>query len=442
MLFRAILLSMSLLMIIVHPLTAAPREITLFPEGAHVSEATRVHLTNAGSEARKAIVLLPAGADISTLTVALSQPPAKLKLEDISWRRLDWKESEKGRNLLARMKKMKEEDLEATAQIKALEGQLQFWHAQAKAKAKTPPEAANFSSSLGRNLRWLHREKLAREEQLAALQKRRSALDKESENLEKDKAAMWEVTVQMTGSQAGDVVLHYDYRAGECGWSPSQRIEGDTAAGKIALKKQALIHQDTGIDWKQVKLNIVQDGAARQTFACVDLPAGSVKRLTLNQQTVPANFTYLLQPALSPHAVVSARLPQAITFAAGSSHGAQCLLDGRMIAARCIAAGEAGRLSFGVYPQITAHRQSQEMPSASPNRIFYTEIRNGSSNPADVVLEEDLTRRPHGKTAAAFDPPPVSGDAKVARWSFRLPAGGRQLVMETLQDAATAGNSR
>ena len=62
------------------------------------------------------------------------------------------------------------------------------------------------------------------------------------------------VTLSANASTSGNIL--FSYLASGAGWSPLYDIRSESSQGKIFMNYKAQVHQNTGLDWKKIKLNI------------------------------------------------------------------------------------------------------------------------------------------------------------------------------------------
>jgi uncharacterized protein (TIGR02231 family) len=392
---------------------AVPREVTLFPKSARVTEVTRILPQMTGQGSFKAVVNLPAQALSDSLTARLD-PNSPLKIEDQAWRQISRQDDARIAALRRQLQQTKMERIGIVSAIQSLETQIQFWQSQAKAKAKTAEETVGLAALIGKNIKKDLQEKLALEPELEKLDKKIRELQEEVIRIAGQKETLWEVTLILSGSPVREADLTMTYTLNGCGWLPLYRMDARPREGLIRFNWDAEIWQSSGIDWNQVdtKLATLQPhsaltppdlpswiirprpdvrlnkgrqkadamaaapmaGAAlyaeaqdaepreaRQTTYAVwtlgkkTIPAGSRQRMKIREEAWPADFLHLLRPSLTPQAFLQAsvKLPEGSEVPSGT---ATFLIDGAVLGQRPFSfAGQAGTFSFGIDPLVTAH---------------------------------------------------------------------------------------
>jgi hypothetical protein len=87
---------------------ATPKEVTIFPQAARVTETTKVRLLPEGKDIRKAIISLPGRTDPDSF-IAYPLQDKRLKIEDLIWRQGVREDDAKTKELRKRIKLLKDE---------------------------------------------------------------------------------------------------------------------------------------------------------------------------------------------------------------------------------------------------------------------------------------------------------------------------------------------
>jgi uncharacterized protein (TIGR02231 family) len=390
---------------------AIPRAVTLFPNSARVTDVTRISPQTMAPGIFKAVVTLPAQALPDSLTTRLDLN-SPLKIEDQSWRQISRTDEGRIGDLRLQLQQAKTERIGIVAAIQSLETQIQFWQAQAKAKARTADETVGLAAQIGKSIKKDMQEKLALEPELERLDKKIRELQEEMSRIAGQKETLWEVTLMLTGSAVREANLTLIYTLNGCGWLPLYRLDARPREGVIRFAWEAEIWQGSGIDWNQVDTELAtlqphsaltppdlppwiirprleprlikarqkadvmaapMAGAAlyaeaqdaepretRQTTYAVwtlgkkTIPAGSRQRLKIREETWQADFVHLLRPSLTSQAFVQASVKLSEGNEAPSGT-ATFLIDGAVLGKRPFSfAGQEGTFSFGIDPLVTA----------------------------------------------------------------------------------------
>lgn len=446
------------------PISAAPQEVTLFPDSARVTELFSVTLRPAGGERFRGIVTIPGQAQPETLRASLP-PELPQRIIDQTWRQVHRQDDARLGELRRQLQAVKTERISLLASMQALEAQILFWQAQAKGKTKTLQETDAFALLLSKNLRKAFQDKLSLEPQLQKVDERIKQVQEEINQIIGHKESLWEVTFLFTGPAARELPLTLDYVLGGCGWMPLYRLDARPRSGTVLFAWEAETWQSSGVDWKKVAVRLAtlpskmtlsppplppwiirprpplplpraqtkadlherapeagllsasENAEApreirQSTYALWqigerDIPAGARQRIKIREESWPANFVHLLRPALTPQAFVQAAVrlgePQEIP-----SGQATYLIDGAILAKRPFSfAGQEGIFFFGVDPLVGAERHL--LSRKAGEKGFVSERQS-----QEWVWRYDLrNERPDPIQARLEDPPPQVRDERI-----------------------------
>ncbi|MBN1548344.1 MAG: DUF4139 domain-containing protein, partial [Syntrophaceae bacterium] len=234
---------------------STPREVTFFPDSAHVHEVAKITLHSESKDIRKGIIILPGHADPDSLVVSLVHNSTQ-KIEDMMWRQVVRQDDAKIANLRKQLDNLKNEKKVLQSSIRALDTQVQFWQLQTKAKAKTVTDAYNLSAAIGKSIKNTYHEKLSQESELEKLDKRIKFTQDEFDRTAGMKETAWEITLLISGSKSSDTTLSYTYSLSECGWQPLYRLEAKPQDKKIDFTWEAEIWQSSGQDWSNASIQL------------------------------------------------------------------------------------------------------------------------------------------------------------------------------------------
>ena len=261
---------------------ATPKEITIFPQAARVTEITRVRLLPEGKDLRKAVIVLPGTADPASLVASLP-PEAKLKVEDQTWRKSPHDEDGVIKELRRQIRQVREERNGLQASLHGLDNQIQFWQQQTKAKAKTTIEAGVIAAAIGKNIKKAYQEKLNLVPEIPRLDKKIKELEEELSLTrgKDDLLGVWEVTFLFSSVAAGvpanDILLTYGYTLTGCGWQPAYRLDARPARGEILFGQEAEVWQNSGQPWNDVVVQLTTSTAPASFLTPAALPPWNVK---------------------------------------------------------------------------------------------------------------------------------------------------------------------
>ena len=386
---------------------AAVKEVTLFPNSAKISEITKIHPQC--SDKCRAVITLPPQADPESLVVSLP-PLGHVKIEDLQAKPIQVQDEARIAELRKQIARAEGEKKETQAKLEALEAQLLFWQAQAKAKTKTVADSYKLADAIGRSVHKAHQEKFAAETQLEKIEKNLKKLKEELNQAAGRKETAWEITLTVSGSDKNEISVPYTYSLAGCGWLPLYRVEALPADKIVSFSWEADVWQSSGEDWKQVQLNLatlqpiinvnppempdwiirprklykkaasgnvaaaplMQKEALAEDESMAAAPAetinttysiwslgkknvaaGSHQRLKIKDESWPAEFLFMARPAVNPQAFVRAqvKLEKPAEIPSGQ---AIFVIDGAVLGKREFSfAGSEGTLFFGTSPLIT-----------------------------------------------------------------------------------------
>ncbi|PKN69591.1 MAG: hypothetical protein CVU54_09655 [Deltaproteobacteria bacterium HGW-Deltaproteobacteria-12] len=388
---------------------AAVKEVTFFPNTAKVMETTKVIPQCSNNDKCRAVLTLPPQADPESLFVALPAN-SRIKIDDIQVKAITRQDEARIAELRKQISKLKGDRKDLQAKLQALEVQLQFWQMQTKAKTKNVAEADTLAAAIGRNVKKSSQEKFGLETEVEKIDKKVKELQDSLNRAAGSKETAWEATLTFSILSPTEIVLSYDYNLAGCGWLPLYRIEALPAENKVAFAWDAQVWQSSGMDWKQVQINLAtlqpaltvtppdlpdwiikqrrrlskslqsenmlaarsmeqkaaapeesQDSAVeavKTTYSVwsvgkKDLPAGSRQRIKIKEENWPAEFLFLARPSLGQQAFVRAQIKLANPVEIPSGE-ALLLIDGAVLGKRNFAfAGSEGSLYFGTSPLIS-----------------------------------------------------------------------------------------
>jgi uncharacterized protein (TIGR02231 family) len=474
---------------------AIPREVTLFPSSASVTDIARLPLQSAGDGVRKAVFHLPGAADPDSLVTHLP-PDSPLRIIDQRWQKSALADDERAVVLRRQIQEAREARGSISAALQSIEVQIQFWQLQTKAKVKNAADAQNSASLIGKSIRRLAQEKIAQERELEKIDKRLADLKEELDRVSGRRETAWEVTVTLAGAPATETTLVTTYTLSGCGWRPLYRLDAHPAENMILFSWEAEIWQSTGRDWHQVALSLAtlqppaslsppslpawiirpvpapgvlrrMDTAEAAPIAAAEatpdeprqerkstytlwrigkttVPAGAKQIVKITETSWPAVFTRIARPSLGPQVFLQAAvsLPQSEEIPRGE---ALFLIDGALLGKRPFSlAGKDETIFFGVDPLVTAVIQLLEKKAGEKSFLagrqthvwaWRIDVRNGGRVPLTVRVEEPKpqVRDERIRLTVTADPPSESEDPSLLAWSVVPPAGGAAAISESIR---------
>ncbi len=278
-----------LLTLLISPLAwAEVRKVTLYPSHAVVTENTKVKIMKDADSSKKVVFILPAEADPESLQTVLVAAKS-LKIEQQKYKRIDISANPEADALRRRMKKLRDERISVKAAIEGHDAQIQFWHAQTKAKTKTLTDAVNLSAAIYRNMKKAWQDKLSLQPELERIDKSIKDLQAEIDQTAVTTTPKWEISAILTGRDNGKAELQYTYNLSGCGWQPAKRLNVSYDDKKNIHLREIEIWQSTDQDWRQINLAVTKSEISRESLksnVCVfdkyDVPAGKRQVLRIN----------------------------------------------------------------------------------------------------------------------------------------------------------------
>ncbi len=401
-----------IVLILLFPLCsfATVKEVTLFPNSAKISETAKIHPQCEIGKCHS-VIILPPQSDPESLVITLPQQSA-VKIEDVLVKSVQVQDEVRIAELRKQLTTAENERKMIKSKLQALDAQIQFWEAQTKTKTKTITDSYKLADAIGKNIQKSNMDKFTAETQLEKVDKNIKKLQEELNQATGRKETAWEITLSLAGSSQNDISLSYTYLLAGCGWLPLYRVEALPANKSVSFSWEADVWQSTGIDWKNVQLNLatlqpvitvnppdmpewiikprrlykaarnqtdnasplaqteaagedesVALGAApsetqNTTYSTWSLGqknimAGSKQRLQIKNETWPAEFLFLARPVLNPQVFVRAlvKLDKPADIPPGQ---AVIVIDGAVLGKREFSfAGSEGTLFFGTTPLVS-----------------------------------------------------------------------------------------
>lgn len=179
------------------------------------------------------------------------------------------------------VKPVKEEIKKKETELKTLQNQLTAERKSVELldKNQSMSNAQNFSvaeltkllefyktkrSELSNSINKLELQETVLKEELTALKGKLTFNETTSE-----KTSQGKLIVNVMSNQAGNIPLEISYLTNQANWQPSYEMRIDKINEPINMLYKAQVQQNTGIDWKNVKLSLTSGPANQNTFAPV-----------------------------------------------------------------------------------------------------------------------------------------------------------------------------
>ena len=112
-------------------------------------------------------------------------------------------------------------------------------------------------AELNKKISGLERQKLKKGDLIQAMEIRLNELKNyANQNQTKNNKYVPRLVVTLMANDAASGKLELSYFASNAGWTPIYDIRSEASSGKISLTYKAQVHQQTGLDWKAVKMSI------------------------------------------------------------------------------------------------------------------------------------------------------------------------------------------
>ncbi|MDI6726978.1 MAG: DUF4139 domain-containing protein [Smithellaceae bacterium] len=478
-----------------------PREVLLYPDGAMVTEVKKVRTVNQGRDHRTAGFFLPQTALPKSLTLSLPDD-SRLRIVDVSIQSHAGKQEDRVREFKKQLQAAGEERIRLRSSLQALESQIIFWQTQAKGRAKNSAEAVNLSQTISKGLKKAVQDKLALEIESERIDQHLKQLKGELQRATEKPEHSWLATVLLTGPPLSETTLSYTYQTGSCGWRPLYQLNALLRENRVVVTRGAEVWQDTGQDWTQVLLTLA-DGKIREQPANIAAAGWTIKtlpetrtpkgkpdsitvmqaknqtagdepepgtlsfsstspavlenrtivsqgrsRLTLGEESWPAEFFHLARPGSSAKAILIGLVspPPRRNLPAGD---ALYLVEGAFFGKETFSSsGQAAELVFGADPQVrlsVSHsyhkplRITEASGSLNLHRMqWQTSLWNQRDHAVRIRLEENRPQFPDAlvRGELSHDPPPDETGPLTLTWRREIAPSGRlnlqgELIIKT-----------
>ncbi|MBL1280282.1 MAG: DUF4139 domain-containing protein [Fluviicola sp.] len=104
----------------------------------------------------------------------------------------------------------------------------------------------------------LNREKIEVNKTKSGMQNRLNLLKNAEANsgIDKPKGPTYRITITLKANASANGKVDVSYLVNNAGWTPLYDLRSETSSNKINLNYKANVHQNTGVDWDDVRLNI------------------------------------------------------------------------------------------------------------------------------------------------------------------------------------------
>ncbi len=426
-------------------------QATLFPQSAFVEELVELSLQPQPDGRFLGTIILPPQADPDTFRTDLRHSK-NVRIDNIAIRRVKSVEEDRISALRSEIQTLMNRRNDLQSKILSIEGELQLWQSQTKAKAGNVANTDLLSKAVGKNIHRLHREKFQTTSDVEELDERIRELQNRLEEATGNKETAWEVSLLCSGNLQKTWNVRFSYILGASGWKPHYRIEAFPAENRVRFEWEADIWQSSGKDWlnadihlathriplsldppglppwiirprqvRTMKKSLSMDSTLQasvhserlvETAEIVERPlfsysswsigkkslsAGASLRVPVKTETWPCEYLYLARPSATPQVFVQATVKFAnnVDIPPGQ---ASFLIDNALAGTQSFSlSGNETILFFGPTPFITVSAEMIDDQSGAGN-IFQNrqtrrwhrriEAKNQSRSAAVLRIEE------------------------------------------------------
>jgi uncharacterized protein (TIGR02231 family) len=462
----------------------------LYPASGQFYETSTVKLKPLAGGLAAASFQLPGPADPETLLLGVL--PGKAKLADLSWKSVERPEPKAVRDLRDKLEKLENRLARLQGEREAAAAQISLYTSQDVFGLDSANQARELAAIVKTSLPDLYVVRAAKESAAQKVQAEIERIRKELAQVAGEKPQVWEAVAVVDGAEGESLRLTYNYVIRNCGWRPAYRIEARPGKKKVDLLYEAEVWQGSGLDVTGAEVYLStsrpapsitppnvpawiirprpaeREESARRfkaarsmavaaasndavaepemvrmsTFALWklgkrNLPAGEKKRLTVSEESWPAEFSWLLRPSLTPDSYLRAEisLDEAREMPAGK---AMFLVDGSLLATRSFSfAGTQTQLYFGKDPLVSAELTTLQRQSGGGGFLSSSQtydwswtikVKNDKGYAVPVRVEEPRpeSRSKEIEVELTTKPQPAASDDEKDKdllvWTFEAPA--------------------
>ncbi|WP_462325148.1 DUF4139 domain-containing protein [Desulfoplanes sp.] len=476
------------------PAAANVSSVTLFPDSATVEEHGEI-APNATGDQRTATILLPGRADPASLAFF---PPKGVSLTDVSQKTIVSVDSEQ----IARLKKERENLISQKglleAQKKGLGAKIAFWESCRQTDQGSLDGFKELAQTMGKEIKDAQVGQDVASRQLTTITKEIARIQERIAAIQGTQQKNWKITLGFSPGPEDSFRCTWTYTLRGCGWKPIYRIEALPAQKKVRFTWQAMVHQGTGMDWKNVRLSLatgkthtrptppgirpwilqprepagidsksimLEEAAAprpvmqratmaapnrpvehrKGTFSSWELgsrniPAGDNVRVRVKDAVWPASFTYLLRPSVSGTGFLHTGIEVGTSLDLPRGE-AMFLVDGAFLRKQRFSfSGKKLDLFFGPDPLVTAKAVLKDKKSGSSG--VFSQKKTWTWD-WDLIITND---KPIAIETVVEEPRPISRDKEISLSVSATPDFGEKKdkpeVMVWSQDLAPGTKQR
>lgn len=233
---------------------AKPAAVTLFPQGAKVTEQIAADIMTEGDRAY-ARFFLPVHAVKDTLSVRIP-PEADMTLLGVTMDLQTIEEADRVAELKKRLRELNLEKSRIDAKIKALNTTIAYWEHLSKNLPETVDSVEKIGEAIGKGITDAASAILPLQQSLEPIMEEIAAVRKELDSLTGRAEKRWQTTVYFNKKAAGKINLTCDYYIANCRWRPVYTLNARPEKSDIAFSWYADISQQTGVNWENVRMTL------------------------------------------------------------------------------------------------------------------------------------------------------------------------------------------
>jgi len=281
---RLILVTLTLLFATPAALLAKPVEVLVFPSGAIVTEQASVSVTDGA-----ATLTLPAVADPNSLKIAAQQSGATvsgLQFESVLQPPGDYQ------HLQEQIDATKDKLQEVKDRLEARERALSLWQAPLGGEFQNAAEYQKLAELVLANSEKLKLEHSSLAKQSKEIGKQLRELERKLAEATSRQKRTWAVSVTLAGAKQKET-LRFSYRVRNATLAPVYTLDARPADKSVRWDWTANLRQQTGADWKDVKLLLA---TAEPVFSLT--PPGNQPWIIREVRTYPATQSITLRKSV------------------------------------------------------------------------------------------------------------------------------------------------
>ncbi len=234
--------------------SARPVAVTVFPQGAKVTEQITADVLTEGDRVY-ARFWLPVHAIKDTLSVRIP-PEARMTLLGVTMDLETIEAADRVAELKSRLKELNLEKSRIDARIKALNITIAYWEHLSRNLPETVDSVEKIGEAIGKGVTDAASAILPLQQSLEPIVEEIARVRRELDNLTGRAEKRWQTTVYFNKKSAGEISLTCTYHIRNCQWRPVYTLNARPDRSNIAFSWYAEIFQETGVNWENVQMTL------------------------------------------------------------------------------------------------------------------------------------------------------------------------------------------